>query len=73
MRNGSARHGAGQASYNGEMSTQAILVGISTAIIAGAALSLTMDNYPAAIISGISIGIVAAIAINWEFRRGDRP
>ena len=48
------------------MSTQAILMGIITAIIAAAALSLTL-NLPIAMIFGASIGIVAAIALSWEY------
>ena len=54
------------------MTTQALLIGIITALIAGAALGFTMDNATAGIISGIAIGTVAAIALNGEFGRKDR-
>ena len=54
------------------MSTQALVAGIITAIIAGAILSTTMDNRTTGIIMGIAIGMVAAIALNVEFTRGPR-
>ncbi len=50
------------------MSTTALVTGIIAALIAGAALAIAMDNPAAGIISGISIGIVFAIAMEWERR-----
>ena len=54
------------------MSTQALLSGIITALIAGAILGMTMDNRTVGIIMGIAIGMIAAMAPNGEFTRGPR-
>jgi hypothetical protein len=48
------------------MNSPALIVGIISALIVGAALGMMMDNYPAGMISGAAIGVVVIIALNTE-------